>query len=289
MTDMNYHILRASLNRFGKSPTELDTQQIDEIRNQALREFRIEQLVLNSDEGRDVHVPDSVVDEALERIVARYADRETFLQDLDDNGLDQARFRVAIAQELHATAVLDKVGSRSVEVSEIDCMIYFYMHKQKFEQPETREIRHILITINDEFPENRQETAYARLADIRQRLKQKPKRFAEQAMKHSECPTALQGGVLGKLPRGQLFPGLEEVAFKLKVGQISEIVQSPLGYHILYCEAVHNAGPLKFREAEPKIREHLKKRRIRMCQKVWLSELTKKHSTQERDDDNDND
>jgi len=287
MTDMNYHILRVSLNRFGKSPTELDTQQINEIRSQALREFRIEQLILNSDEGRDVHVPNSVVAEALERIVARYSDRETFLQDLDDNGLDESRFLEAIAQELHATAVLDKIGSRSVEVSEIDCMIYFYMHKQKFEQPETREIRHILITINDEFPENTQDVAFARLTDILQRVRQKPKRFAEQAMKHSECPTALQGGLLGKLPRGQLFPSLDEIAFKLKAGEISEVLQSPLGYHILYCEAIHNAGPLKFREAEAKIREHLKKRRMRMCQKVWLTELTKKHETQERNNDHD--
>lgn len=289
MTDMNYHILRVSLNRFGKSPAELDDAQINEIRSQALREFRIEQLVLNSDEGRDVHVPESVVSEALVRITARYSDRETFLQDLDDNGLDETRFHDAIAMELHATAVLDKIGSRSVDVSEIDCMIYFYMHKQKFEQPETRELRHILITINEDFPENKADAAHERLAAIRQRVKQKPKRFAEQAMKHSECPTAMQGGLLGKLPRGQLFPALEEIAFKLKAGEVSEIVQSPLGYHILYCEAAHDAGPVGFREAEPKIREHLKKRRVRMCQKVWLEELKRKHSTQEGDVNNDDD
>lgn len=287
MTDMNYHLLRVSLNRFGKSPTELEPTQINEIRSQALREFRIEQLVLNSDEGRDVHVPESVVAEALERIASRYADKETFLQDLDDNGLDEARFRDAIEKELHATAVLDKIGSRSVEVSEIDCMIYYYMHKEKFAHPETRELRHILITINEEFSENKPEAAYARLEAIRQRLKSKPKRFDEQAMKHSECPTALQGGYLGKLPRGQLFPALEEVAFNLKVGRISEVVQSPLGYHLLYCDAIHDAGQVSFREAEPKIREHLKKRRIRMCQKVWLGELTLKLEKQERNNDHD--
>lgn len=289
MTDMNYHILRVSLNRFGKSPAELDETQINEIRSQALREFRLEQLILNSDEGRDVHVPESVVAEAMERITTRYSDHEAFLQDLDDNGLDETRFHDAIAMELHATAVLDKVGSRSVDVSEIDCMIYFYMHKQKFDQPETRELRHILITINEDFPENKADAAYARLEAIRHRVKQKPKRFAEQAMKHSECPTALQGGLLGKLPRGQLFPALEEIAFKLKAGEVSEVLQSPLGYHVLYCEAVHNAGTVTFREAEPKIREHLKKRRIRMCQKVWLEELKRKHLTQEKDANNDDD
>lgn len=289
MTDMNYHILRVSLNRFGKSPTELEPIQVNEIRSQALREFRIEQLIVSSSDGCDVHVPESVVEEALDRIAARYSDRDVFLQDLDDNGLDENRFREAIAKELHAMAVLDKVGSRSIEVSEIDCMIYFYMHKQKFEQPETRELRHILITINEEFPENREEAAYARLSSVRQRLRQKPKRFAEQAMKHSECPSALQGGYLGNLPRGQLFPVLDEVAFTLKAGGISEIVQSPLGYHLLYCEAVHSAAAVNFREAEPKIREHLKKRRIRMCQKVWLSELTQKLETQERSKDHDDD
>lgn len=285
---MNYHLLRVSLNRFGKSPTELEPTQINEIRSQALREFRIETMIVNSPEGRDVHVPASVVDDALERIAARYSDREAFLQDLDDNGLDETRFREAIAKELHATAVLDKVGSRSVEVSEIDCMIYYYMHKDKFSQPETRELRHILITVNEEFPENRPEAAFARLEAIRQRLQLKPQRFAEQAMKHSECPTALQGGYMGKLPRGQLFPALEAAAFQLKTGRMSEVVQSPLGYHLLYCEAAHEAGPVSFREAEPKIREHLRQRRTRMCQKVWLSELSRNDETQEGADDHDN-
>lgn len=286
---MNYHILRVSLNRFGKSPTELEPMQVNEIRGQALREFRIEQLIVSSDEGRDVFVPDSVVNEALERISARYTDRETFLQDLDENGLDESRFRQAIAKELHATSVLDKVGSRSVDVSEVDCMIYFYMHKHKFVQPETRELRHILITINDSFAENVEEAAYARLKSIRQRVKQKPRRFSEQAMKYSECPTALQGGSLGRLPRGQLFPALDDAAFSLKVGGISEIVKSPLGFHLLYCEDIHNAGVVKFSDAMPKIREYLKKRRIRICQKVWLNELIKQNETQERGDNNDDD
>lgn len=286
MTDMNYHLLRVSLNRFGKTPTELDSSQINEIRSQALREFRVEQLILNSEEGRDVHVPVSVVTDAVQRIEARYPDKLAFLQDLDENGLDEKNFTEAIAKELHATAVMDKVGSRSVEVSEIDCMIYFYMHKDKFDQPETREIRHILVTINDEFAENRQDAAFARISEIQQRVNHKPKRFAEQALKHSECPSALQGGYLGKLPRGQLFPTLDEAAFTMKAGQVSAVLQSPLGYHVLYCESVRNAGPLTFREAEAKIREHLKKKRIRMCQKVWLTQLQQKSATQEGDKHN---
>ncbi len=281
---MIYHILRASLNRFGKTPAELEETQIQEIRTQALREYKIEQTVLNSGEARDVHVPDSVVTEALDRIVARYPDRDSFMQDLDDNRLTEKEFIASIRQELLATAVLDRVGSRAADISEIDCMLYYYMHKDRFDQPETREACHILITINDDYPENREPEARKRLGDILSRVQTKPKRFAEQAMKHSECPTAMNGGFLGKLPQGQLFVDLDKTLFGMQEGEISDIVQSPLGYHILYCQAIHAAGPVGYKEAKPRIQEFLQKRRSRMCQKSWLSELTGHHKSQ--DDNN---
>ena len=105
------------------------------------------------------------------------------------------------------------------------------------------------------------------------RTKRKPKRFAEQAMKHSECPTAMQGGLLGKVPKGQLYPELDAVLFTMKAGEISEIVESPIGFHILYCEAVDQAGPVSFAEAKLKIKTKLEERRRRRCQRMWLNKL----------------
>ena len=272
---MNYHVLRTALSRFGKSPAELDEQQITEVRNQALREYNIEQLILNSAEGRDVHVPDSVVEAGMERISARYPDSESFMQDLTEHGMNEQEFRESIRREMHATAVLDRVGSRAADISELDCMIYYHMHKERFDQPETREVYHILITINEEFPENQSIAARKRIEEIQRRVKARPRRFTEQALKHSECPTALQGGQLGNLPRGQLYPELDKVLFAMRSGEVSEVVQSQLGYHILYCKHIQPAGPVSFRKAEARIREHLRKRRMRMCQKSWLNELTK--------------
>ncbi len=164
-------------------------------------------------------------------------------------------------------------------------MLFYYMHKDKFSQPETRTARHILITINDEFAENARDAVLEKMAAIRKRVTAKPKRFAEQAMKHSECPTAMNGGLLGKLPKGQLYPELDAVLFNMNDGGISDVVESELGLHILYCEQIHPAGPVSFKEAEPRIREKLTKRRMRMCQKSWLSELKEKANQGENDDE----
>ncbi len=189
------------------------------------------------------------------------------------NGIDVAGLRAALHRELKVEAVLERVGSRAATVGDVDITIYYHMHKHRFHKPETRTARHILITINPDFPENRRAAALARIETIAQRVRRKPKRFAEQAQKYSECPTAMQGGLLGQLPRGQLYPELDMALFSLSPGRVSETIESSLGFHLLLCEAVHPAGPISLKEARPRIREILKKRGRRMCQRSWLAGL----------------
>ena len=269
---MEYHVLRTSLNRFGKSPLELDPPQLKEVQDQAKKAYELERLVIESDEGRDVHVPDSVLNNAVKSVIEQYEDEKSFRNDLNTNNIDYEMFCTAIRRELHVESILEKVGSRAAKITEIDCMIYYFMHKAKFEQPETRTVRHILVTINDDYQENERETARKRMEDVLQRVRKKPKRFDEQALKHSECPTAMNGGLLGKIPKGQLYPELDEVLFSMKEGEVSDIVESPIGFHILYCEKVRLAGPVSFKEAEQRVIEKLQSRRKRMCQRNWVAD-----------------
>ncbi len=59
-TDIKYHVLRAAINLFGKGPAELEPAQLDKARSQAIKEVELEQLVLDSNEARDVHIPNHV-------------------------------------------------------------------------------------------------------------------------------------------------------------------------------------------------------------------------------------
>jgi peptidyl-prolyl cis-trans isomerase C len=270
-----YHVLRTALNRFGKPPADLDASQRAVIESQARKEYMLEGRILGSTEARDVIIPATVVDASFQTVKDRYEDEEAFRAELARNRMDEDTLRDALRRELMVEAVLDRVSARAARVSELDAMIYYYMHLERFDQPETRTVRQILVTVNDDFPENRREAARERIAQIRQRLERKPHRFGEQAHKHSECPSALNGGLLGRLPRGQLFAELDAVVFSLNEGQVSEPVESELGFHVLYCEQIHAAGPASFPEAKERILELLRKRRRRMCQRTWLSALTK--------------
>lgn len=271
-----YHLLRAALNNFGKNPHELSSNELHAARQQALKAFELEQLVLNTPEAHDIVLPNSLVDKSIEDVKARYPTEEEFITDLTANELDMEKLQSAVYRELLVETVLERVASRAADISELDIMLYYYLHKDKFVKPETRSAYHILITLNEDFEENHRAAATERLQQIRKRLLKKPDRFGEQAMKHSECPTALRDGFLGDIPRGELYPELDQVMFSMKQGEISEIVESPVGLHLLYCKEINNAGPVAMKKAQDKIREHLLQRRRRMCQKNWLAGLTEK-------------
>ena len=274
--DNAYHVLRAALNTYGKNPSELSSSELEDVHSQAEKSAELERMILSSPESQNVVLSESVIENSVKEIRARYTNEDDFIADLNKNDLDDKKLYAALYRDQLVETVLDKVGSRAVKVSELDVMIYYYLHKEKFTKPETREAYHILITFNDDYEENKPEQVKARLQEIRKRVLKKPERFSEQALKHSECPTALRDGFLGNLPKGQLYPELEEVLFSMKEGEISDVVESPIGLHILYCKKISDAGVVSMKDAEPKIREHLTKKRSRMCQKNWLAELTKK-------------
>jgi nitrogen fixation protein NifM len=271
--ELAYLRLKTAQKLYGKAPVELAGGEHERVARLAERQHDLEARVLRAPEARDVVVPEASVTAALDEIRRRYAHEDEFLADLARNGLDAAGFAAAVARELKVEAVLDRVGARAAEVSDIDIELYHHYHPEQFRRAETRRARHILITINDAIAENRRDAARARIDAIAARLAKNPGRFAEQALKHSECPSALQGGQLGELPRGKLYAELDVALFELPAGGISGVLESPLGFHLLLCEAITPAGVLSRRQAREPIRELLTRRRRQVCQRAWLKQL----------------
>jgi nitrogen fixation protein NifM len=181
--------------------------------------------------------------------------------------------RQAVARDLVVEAVLERVAAAAAPVSDTDVEIFWYMNQQRFRHGETRVLRHLLVTINENLGGNQRHTARARIDAIRVRLLKEPQRFAEQALKHSECPTALHGGLLGQVPRGRLYPQVDAAAFTLAEGMLSEVIESELGYHLIRCEAIQHERLLSFAEARQTIREHLDGQQQALCQKAWIKAL----------------
>lgn len=268
-----YRMLRIANDQFGMMPLQLSEEQRHRAESIATRELLMEQAVLTSPEARGVAVPPSQVKRALADIRSRYEDEGAFREALADNGLNELELETALTRDLLVEAVLAVVSSAVPEVEDTEVRLYYYMHTEKFQQPEIRTARHILITVNPDFPENTRQAARERLSAIAKRLHKQPRRFEEQALKHSECPSSLQGGLLGQLKQGTLYPELDQVLFDMREGQVSDIVESPLGLHLLWCEHIQPARALPLTEVSNLLRDKLTEQQRHRHQRQWLRTL----------------
>lgn len=268
-----YHLLRGALDRFNRNIAGLDRAQLSEARRQADRTFALESLVLASAEAGKVVIPQEQLDAAFATVLGRYSDRAAMDADLHSNGLDGEALRQALRRELVFDAVMQRVSSRRPRVSPLDARIYYELHPDKFVTPEQRRARQLLITVNDAFEENHRAAARARIENIAAGLKRNPRRFADQARRHSECPSALHGGKLGDIRCGQLFPPLDSALFAMQEGQVSDVIETEVGFHLLLCERVMASRALAFSSVEARITALLDGRNQRNCQKAFIKRL----------------
>ena len=272
--EMPYNRLRTALMLFGKPLAELEPTERQRVERQAEKEFRIEQSILEAPEAAGVMVSEVELARALEEIKGKYPDEDAFRSSLEASDLDESRLRQALARQCKVNTILDKVDSAMpVEIDEVDVGIYYHAHFQKFQQPERRETYHILISINEDFPENSRSKALERIQNIAQRLRRKPRQFEALAGRHSECPTAMRGGRIGKVRRGQLFPELDAALFRLSPGQLSDVVESEMGFHVLFCKSIEPPQTLSLTKATPHIRKILAERTRESRRRQWIAGL----------------
>jgi peptidyl-prolyl cis-trans isomerase C len=269
----SYHLLRNALHGFGKNLAQLAPEEYRRVHDQALKSFDLESRVLAADEARGVVVSGALLDASLAQLLSRYASREEYLQDLEVNGLDEAGLRRALQRELLFDAVLQRVAAASPGVSDLDVGLFYEMHRQRFEAPEQRVARHILITVNAEFPENTRAAACARMEQLVEKLSGRVNRFPDFAKRYSECPTAMQGGALGDVRPGQLYAELDAMLFGMQAREISPIIETEMGFHILLCEKIKPGKRVSLARAQARIRQLLQERHRRNRQQAWLAAL----------------
>ncbi len=265
-----YHILRISLEKLSKAPKDLNEEQLSQIRQQAEQTLDLESRVLGTPEAQMVVVDISQLDQSVATVRARYNNENDFFEDLHANHLTLDFLRSALFRELKFDATMRLVSAYVPEITEKEIETFYQQHIEKFTRPERRRARQILITINDKFQENQKDSAKQRLEKIVQELKQNPQQFIEYAKKYSECPSALQEGLLGDIPRHHLYPNLDAALFELKINEISEILESELGLHLLLCEEIFPAQILTLEQVSPKIRQHLQQHARQNYQRTWL-------------------
>jgi peptidyl-prolyl cis-trans isomerase C len=162
-----------------------------------------------------------------------------------------------------AIEYLKKEVTNKVEVSEEDIKAYYESHKDEFKTPEMVRSRHILIKTDPSASDNDKKKAKEKADEILKKIKA-GEDFAKLASDVSDdTGSKPKGGELGFFPKGRMVPSFEDAAFSLKPGEVSGIVETQFGYHIIKVEEKKEPGMEPFDTAKEKIKQKLLQERTK--------------------------
>jgi parvulin-like peptidyl-prolyl isomerase len=209
-----------------------------------------EEVVLSRAEELGIEVTDAEIDGFLDRLLGK------------DRGAVDSAFR----QEVHREMLIDRTTvlelASELEVPESAVAVHFAEHSERYATPARAQVRHIVV--EDE------EKAQWILEQI-----QNGTPFEELARAHSLGPEARKGGFLPAYGRGEL-PEAFDLALDLRPGEVSEVIESPYGYHIFRLEEPIPELEPSLEEASEQIRAELRQTRFASFRESWLRELTRK-------------
>jgi peptidyl-prolyl cis-trans isomerase D len=148
------------------------------------------------------------------------------------------------------------------DVKPEDAKKYYDEHQAEFSTPEQRQASHILLTVAATAPQAEQDAVKAKASELLKEVRKNPTLFAELAKKNSQDPgSAANGGDLGLFGRGMMVKSFDEAVFALKPGEISDLVKSDFGYHIIKLTAIKASKVMPFNEVSAGILTKLREQK----------------------------
>lgn len=235
------------LNR-GMQPTR---EEILKVATQKMVDTRL----LAQEARRRNLVPDKArVDEAMVQIEEQAGGPEGLEAALAKIGATHEQLRAsAVETELVRVFVTTQIEPQ-VTVTPAEVSAYYDANPDQFERPDMVRARHILARIAPNAPPEEKQEAQSRAKSARRRVLA-GEDFAAVAREVSEGREASNGGDMGFFARDSMMPELTSVAFALEVGQVSEIIETRFGFHILKLEEKRPASKMTFAEAKGPVRQ----------------------------------
>lgn len=164
-----------------------------------------------------------------------------------------------------------EIGNR-VKVSEKNIIKYYKEHRSDLWKDGKVKARHILFIVGNESTNSMRKEKFQLAKNVLNKIHD-GNDFAELAMEYSEDVSASNGGDVGFVERGKMVREFEDAVFSLKTGQVSGIVETEYGYHIIKVEEVLLGKTLNFEESKDRIQQILFSQKQNQAYKEWMNEL----------------
>ena len=252
-----------------------DTAQ-HEMKREILDRLIQDKLIDQEVKKRLIVVSESVVDNAIDNITREnHLTREALIEKLKSDGIVFDTYKEQIKQEMERMKLVDYQIKSKIVLNDNELREYYTKNMDTFKVMNEVRVQHILLSI----PRGADE---AKLNEVNRKARtllleiKKGEDFGKLAKIYSQGASADSGGDMGWFKRGEMVPFLEKVVFNLKVGEVSNIIRSDLGLHIIKVMDGKEQGIETFEEAKEQVKNIIYQKRVEDAFKEWIEDLKEK-------------
>jgi peptidyl-prolyl cis-trans isomerase C len=189
-------------------------------------------VLLQEAKARKVSVSEAELDEHIGKLRQQFPSEDEFKKAMAERNMTLSELREDARRDLTLARMVETEVKPRVKVEEREVKAFYDENPAQFQQPETFRASHILVPVPPGAPEEQKKAARAEVEGVLKEVRGGAD-FGEMARKHSKDGSAANGGDLGVFPRGQMVPPFEEALAKLSPGEVSDVVETQFGYHII--------------------------------------------------------
>ena len=266
--------LAIHLNRISRQGQQLSDDQMTQLKKNVLEGLIEREVLFQESRKADIKIADQAVDEQLAGIKKRFSGEEDYKKALSAMNLNEDEVKAQIARGLAIRELINQEIMNAIIISDADSKAYYDANLQMFKQPEQVKASHILIKVDANATDAQKAEARKKINDIQQKLKNGGD-FAELAKEYSEGPSNVRGGDLGYFRRGQMVKPFEEAAFALQPNEVSDVVETRFGYHLIKVYEKKPEQTLAYSDVKEQIGQRMKQEKAEKEVAQYIEQLKK--------------
>ena len=253
---------------------EVPAEQRAALDKQAVEQLVSAELLYQAAEKMELKDLDKQIDAKVAEGRKNFKNEQEFKNAIKDLEMDEKDLREYTRRDLLISLFVETTFVSKTSVPETEIRAFYDKNPDKFKRDETVKASHILIGVDDKASPDDKKKAREKADKLRKELAGGAD-FAALAKGNSTCPSSQQGGDLGFFGKGQMVPQFEKAAFALKPGEISDVVETQFGYHIIKLTDKKPAEITDYKDVKGKIEEFLKGQKINEAIQKYLADVKK--------------
>lgn len=255
---------------------ELEAKDAHALDRELLERLIERELLLQEAHKLGVQATDAELQQTLAEARKQFASENDFLSHLADAKLDLKRFTAGLRADLTIERLLNKQVFPSVKVSTDDVRALYEQHKEQFRVPEEVRARQIFLRVDRALGAEQEKLQREKAESLLTEARADPAHFADIAKRASDGSAKGNGGDLGYFTRNQMPKEFADAAFALKPGELSSVVRTDAGFHIILVEDRRGGNEQAFDVVKERLERELVESRRDAALKQYVAELRKR-------------